>query len=224
MGCRLSRLKLALCTLICALASPAVHADLFLENFDSPFTGSGPDNFFSFGNQLRDWGVSSAYGFTSPGQAAFYTMDFDDTGFGIGAARENISLVLASSNRISVAVRLQSGTAPGGFVAFRLEDADGTVVRTADSDLMSAGSSFQTLQQYVSNLTTVDYTGTTVGLDLSHISRVGLLFFDRVYSGQATVVFDDLRIVSVPEPNSAFLLVCIASVLGLSRSTRRRDP
>ncbi len=103
-----------------------------------------------------------------------------------------------------------------------LKDQDGTVVRTADADLFSIGTSFTTISQTINNLTVVDESGSTPGLNLQQIQSVGLIFFDRGFSATSTMVFDNLAITSVPEPSSIVLAIAATSI-GLAARWRKRN-
>ena len=187
------------------------RADFIIDNFEGTLIESGnPIGYASFGTQLSDRGVSNAYGATSGTNSAFYVINFDlNPGFGVGAVHQGLSLALDPNYEASVNVRIQKGPVSGGFVAFRLEDNDGTIVRTATSQLHSATTSFTNIRQALSTIDHVDEVGTTAGLNWAQINSVGLLFFDQGFSGTTTVVFDDL-IIAVPEPSSAvLLLMCV---------------
>lgn len=210
---------------VCAVTSLSIrcNADIIIDNFENQSVSSGagtPLDYFSFGDQLADRGVTNLFGATSGFNAAFYAIDFDQSGFGVGAAHQNLNLSISSDNAISVNLRFASGVQSGGFVGFRLTDADGTIVRTANADLFSASGSFQTIVQLVSGINSVDGVGTTAGLDVSQITSVGLLFFDQGFSGTSLVAFDDLKITSVPEPSSLGLLLATISIAAVH--SRRR--
>ncbi len=198
----------------------------FIDDFENQPVNSGPGTplgYFSFGVQLTDRGVSNVLGATSGSNAAFYAMDFDLVGFGVGAAHQNLNLSIGADNLISVNVRIANGVTNAGFIGFRLADADGTIFRTADADLFSASAVFQSLSQSVASVSFVDNVGNTAGLNLNQITSVGLLFYDRGFSGTATVVFDDLRITAVPEPSSLILLLGTVSFAILRARTRTND-
>ncbi len=161
-------------------------------------------------------------GAVSGTQSAYYVIDFSVIGFGVGAAREGLALQLDGQQSIRVAARTTVDLGSTGFVAFRLKDQDGTVVRTADADLFSIGTSFTTISQTINNLTVVDESGSTPGLNLQQIQSVGLIFFDRGFSATSTMVFDNLAITSVPEPSSIVLAIAATSI-GLAARWRKRN-
>lgn len=222
-------MKFKYCELVLVLlmmsCSSTLPADFIVDNFENQSVDSGlgtPLDYFSFGKQLADRGVSADFGATSGTKAAFYVINFDeDPGFGVGAAHENISLSITADHVLQVSLRIANGQTSGGFIAFRLADADGTVLRTPNSNLFSASSNFQVLAQAVSDVSFTDFNGSVTGLDLTHITSVGLLFFDQNYSGIAKLVFDDLKVVSVPEPSSIVMMMCVA-LFGLT-TYRSRD-
>lgn len=195
------------------------QADLIIDDFEAMLIPSGdPLGYFSFGTQLSDRGVSNAFGATSGSNSAFYVINFDqDPGFGVGAAHQGLSLALDPNYQASVNVRIHQGPVSGGFIGFRLTDTDGTIVRTATSQLHAATSNFTNFRQTLSTINHVDAAGTTAGLNWAQINSVGLLFFDQGFAGTTTVVFDDL-IIAVPEPSSAVLL----SMCVLCWAVRRR--
>ncbi len=208
------------------LFGASVRADvIFIDDFDSQPVASGaltPAGYFSFGNQLSDRGVSNSFGATSGLNSAFYVINFNvdaADAFGVGAAHVGLSLSLDPNHFVSVQVRIPTGLVSGGFMGFRISDKDGTVVRTADTDLFAATNTFQPISQSLGSLSHIDFTGTTAGLDYSQIDSVGLLFFDRNFTGTTTVVFDDLKITAVPEPSSGLL---IASAVAIATAYRRR--
>ncbi|MFO0940279.1 MAG: hypothetical protein U0930_05875 [Pirellulales bacterium] len=210
---RLPTLALVYCVILSIVSR--CQADFIIDDFENQAVNSGvgtPLDYFSFGEQLSDRGVTNLLGATSGSNAAVYAIDFDQVGFGVGAAHQNLNVILNADNLVSVNLKFASGLQNGGFVAFRLTDADGTIFRTADANLFSASAAFQTFSQTVSEINSVDIIGSTAGLDLTQITSVGLLFLDRSFSGTSTVVFDDLRIIAVPEPNSLALLICTVSI------------
>lgn len=204
-------ITIAVCLSVNFGQNELARADLIIDDFEASLIPSGdPLGYFSFGTQLSDRGVSDAFGSTSGTNSAFYVIDFNkDPGFGVGAAHQGLSLALDPNSEASVNVRIQQGPVSGGFIAFRLTDSDGTIVRTATSQLHSATTSFTNIRQALSTIDHVDEVGTTAGLNWAQINSVGLLFFDQGFSGTTTVVFDDL-IIAVPEPSSAvLLLMCV---------------
>ena len=209
------------------LLGPFSFADLIIDDFDSQAVKSGPGTpvgYDSFGVQLSDRGVSSSFDATSGTNSAFYVINFStDFGpdnkpaFGVGAAHDGLSLSLDPNHFVSVQIKIQTGPVNGGFIGFRIADSDGTVLRTADTNLFAANGSFQVIYESLTAVNHVDFTGTTPGLDYSQIRSIGLLFFDRNFSGTTTVVFDDLKITAVPEPTS-MMLVASGLVLAALRS------
>lgn len=195
------------------------RADLIIDDFEGALITSGnPIGYVSFGLQLSDRGVSNTLGATSGTNSAFYVINFDQNpGFGVGAVHQGLSLVLNPNSEASVNILIQQGPVSDGFIAFRLTDTDGTIVRTATSKLHAATSSFTNIRQTLSTIDQVDAVGTTAGLNWAQINSVGLLFFDQGFTGTTTVVFDDL-IIAVPEPSSALLM----SMCVLCWAVRRR--
>lgn len=207
-----------------AFLNREAKADIIIDNFENQPVASGagtPLNYFTFGDLLSDRGVSNTLGSVSGTRSAFYVVDFDQSGFGVGAARQNLNLSIDPKMEVMVELRLAAGPRASGFIAFRLEDADGTIFRTADNQLLAASSSFQTLSQSIATILTVDTAGSIAGLDLTQIRSVGLLFFDRDFTGLSTIVFDDLRIVTVPEPS---VLSLLALAFGILLPVRCRSP
>ncbi len=194
-------------------SSTFAKADLIVDDFEDQSNSSGdgtPTHYFTFGGQLLDRGVNSAFGAGNSNFGAFYVINFSvENSFGVGAARENINVQLSPSDCIVVDIKLVSGNTPAAFVAFRLQDNDGTVLRTRDSDLFQIDSSYGTIYQQVSLMTKTDFTGTVEGLNLSNLRSIGLLFFDRDFSGNATIAFDNLRVSAVPEPPASILLASV---------------
>ena len=193
----------------------AANADMIIDDFENQPTGSGigtPLDYFSFGGQLTDFGVDEKFDAVSGTRSAFYVADFSvENAFGIGAARQNLNLSLSSNHVLSVYLRVTDSLAVGStpFTAFRIGDADGTVMRTPDSDLSSVSTDFLKISQPLSSLTFQDEAGSLAGLDFAHITTVGLLFYDRDFSGTSTIVFDDLSITAVPEPSQFSLWVML---------------
>ena len=223
-----AKVSLLCMTAICLLGSSSHAEIIFIDDFEATTVPSGdPPGYFSFGNQLSDRGVSNSFGATSGSNSAFYVINFSleaSDAFGVGAAHQGLTLSLDSNHLISAQVRIQSGLVSGGFIGFRIADHDGTVVRTADSDLFAANNNFQEIMQSLTSLNHIDFTGKTAGLDYSHITSVGLLFFDRSFSGTTTVVFDDLKITAVPEPSSALLLISAGIIAALYRRHMANQP
>lgn len=212
-------ITVTVCLTVNLLQAGLACADLIIDDFEALLIPSGdPIGYFSFGNQLSDRGVSNAFGATSGTNSAFYVINFDqDPGFGVGAAHQGLSLALDPNYEASVNVRIQQGLVNSGFIGFRLVDTDGTIVRTATSQLHAATSNFTNIRQTLSTINHIDAEGTTAGLNWAQINSVGLLFFDQGFTGTTTVVFDDL-IIAVPEPSSAVLL----SMCVLCWAVRRR--
>ncbi len=212
------------------LFGSSIRADvIFIDDFDSQPAEAGdgtPVGYFSFGDQLSDRGVSNAFGATSGTNSAFYVINFSGNAadaFGVGAAHVGLSLSLDPNHFVSVQVRIPEGLVSGGFIGFRIADKDGTVVRTADTDLFAATGTFQPITQSLASLSHTDFTGATGGLDYSQIDSVGLLFFDRDFTGTTTVVFDDLRITAVPEPSSGLLIACAAAIVTAYRRQKNHE-
>lgn len=198
-----------------------VRGDLIIDHFEDQAVASGtgtPQNYFSFGGQLADRGVTNLLGATSGDRSAFYAIDFDQTGFGVGAARQGLALSLSSQSVLRVNLRMFGGDL-NSFVGFRVTDVDGTILRTGDDQLFSVSGNFQTISQALPAITWVDEVGATPGLDWSNINSIGLLFFDRGFTGTRTMVFDDLRISTVPEPSAISLLMM--AIFGIAARRRR---
>ncbi len=79
--------------------------------------------------------------------------------FGVGAARQNLSLSLTEQNWIAVNIKLSLGSYSSGFVAFRVVDSDGTVMRTRPNELFSVTSEFTTLVQPIGQIDFLDVEG-----------------------------------------------------------------
>ncbi len=217
-------IAIAICFAVNMWQVGLARADLIIDDFEASLIPSGdPIGYFSFGTQLSDRGVSNAFGSTSGTNSAFYVINFNlDPGFGVGAAHQGLSLALDPNSEATVNVRIQQGPVSGGFIAFRLEDTDGTIIRTATSQLHAATSSFTNIRQTLSTINHVDEAGTTAGLNWAQINSVGLLFFDQGFAGTTTVVFDDL-IIAVPEPSSAVLVsMCVLCWAVRRRGSRNR--
>lgn len=212
-------IAIAVCFAVNVWRVGLARADLIIDDFEASLIPSGdPIDYVSFGLQLSDRGVTDTLGATSGTNSAFYVINFDQNpGFGVGAVHQGLTLSLDPNSEATVNVRIQQGPVSGGFIAFRLEDTDGTIVRTATSQLHSATSSFTNIRQTLSTINHVDEAGTTAGLNWAQINSVGLLFFDQGFKDTTTVVFDDL-IIAVPEPSSAILL----SMCLLCWTVRRR--
>ncbi len=218
---------LGLLAFLIACCDPCRGGLLVIDDFEQQPAASGagtPAGYFSFGGQLLDRGVSSLFGATSGTQSAVYDIDFSAAGFGVGAAHENLSLQLSPDTLLSVQIRTLHDLGNTGFIAFRLEDSDGSIYRTPDANLLSATTSFQRISQSVAQLTAVDAAGSTAGLNLLEIRSVGLLFFDQGFSGTHKVIFDDLT-ASVPEPVGFSITISIGMLLAAwSRKHRRENP
>lgn len=208
-----------------AILAPPASADLIIDDFENQAVGTGdgtPLHYRSFGEQLSDRGVSTMFGATSGTKAAFYVINFNEIGFGLGAARQELSLSLDPNQSIAVQVRIERNPVPGNFIGFRVTDTDGTVWRTQDNDLFAATTSFQQITQSLASITFQDEPGTTPGLNFANINSVGLLFYDRGYTGNTTIVFDDLKITAVPEPSSAILLASSIALVSLRFRASKR--
>ena len=226
---RLQPLVVTLLTAFCSLllASSGQADVIVIDDFESQAVAAGvgtPVGYFSFGNQLSDRGVSAAFGATSGSKSAFYVINFSvnaTEAFGVGAAHQGLSLSLDPNQFVSVQIRIQEGLVSGGFIGFRIKDKDGTVMRTDDTQLFAANGTFQPISQSLASLSHTDFDGDTSGFDYTQIDSVGLLFFDRSFSGTTTVVFDDLKITAVPEPSSG-LLMTAALAIATAFARRRR--
>lgn len=208
--------------LIFTTSSRELRANFIIDHFENQPVGSGigtPLNYFSFGNQLSDRGVSDQFGATSGSRSAFYAIDFDAIGFGVGASHMGLSLAVQSTDLIQVQLKSTSLALNRPFVAFRIEDRDGTVLRTPDTDLLNASLDFQTLSQSISKIQLEDVPGTRAGFDYNDVTSVGLLFYDRDFTGSTTIIFDDLTLVSVPEPSS-FALTLLSLSFVFPKSIR----
>ena len=212
-------IAIAICFAVNMWQVGLARADLIIDDFEASLIPSGdPIGYVSFGLQLSDRGVTNTLGATSGTNSAFYVINFDQNpGFGVGAVHQGLTLVLDPNFEASVNIRIHQGLVGSGFVGFRLTDTDGTIVRTATSQLHSATSNFTNIRQTLSTINQVDAVGTTAGLNWAQINSVGLLFFDQGFTGNTTVVFDDL-IIAVPEPSSAVLV----SMCVLCCAVRRR--
>lgn len=187
--------KLSLVLFLSLVATCFAAGPIFLDDYESTTPGTRlPEGYTSFGS-FGKMGVSKAKGDAASGSMGGYVeIDFKTSEWGAGLAHYGLDLDLSEAV-LSVQIKSSEDFAEkDGLVAFRISDADGTVVRTPLADLYAPKAAFAKFSQDVKKLTTVDEPGTTPGIDLKHVSSIGLVFYKRENSSQACrFVFDDLR-------------------------------
>lgn len=178
-----------------AVSVPA--ANIFVDNYDAQQPRPGlPNGYTAFGNyQAIGVRAGEDASFSKP-NGAYITIDFSKSDWGAGIAHYyGRSLDLRES---ILAVQIKSSVDMStlqGAVAFRIADADGTVVRTQYEDLHATGTRFATFFQLARKLELEDEPGRVLGIDLANIISIGLIFYARGDSaGEVTFTFDDLRI------------------------------
>ena len=187
--------KLSLFIFLSTFAACVQAGPIFLDDYESATAGTKmPDGYTPFGS-FGKMGVSDTKGDAAAGSMGGYIeIDFQSTEWGAGLAHYGLDLDLTKAV-LSVQIKSSEDfAAKDGLIGFRISDADGTVVRTPLTDLYAPKTTFSKFSQAVKNLTTTDEPGTTPGIDLKHITSVGLLFYKREDSTHACrFVFDDLR-------------------------------
>lgn len=187
-------MKLPLALILSILATSVCVGGTFLDDYESAAAGTKlPEGYTSFGS-FGQSGVSNAKGDAASGSMGGYIeIDFAKTAWGAGFAHYGLDLDLTGAE-LSVEIKASNDlSGKEAVVGFRISDADGTVVRTPLTALFAPKSSFVKFAQPVKDLITVDEPGNTPGIDLKHVTSIGLLFYKREDNTASTrFAFDNL--------------------------------
>jgi len=151
-----------------------------LSNFDSEIQHDGlPDGFTAFG-LVDAKGVTTNRSFSSP-NSAYVMINFSATGFGAGLVRKPLSepLDIRGATLSIDVMTTEDLSANLGHIAFRLVDADGTIMRSSNVDMYAPNESFTTFTQPAYELDYADERGSIPGLDFEKIVSYGVLIMNR---------------------------------------------
>ena len=184
-----------LCNVFHAIGSDSTI--IAISNFDSEIRHDGlPDGFKSFGI-VEAKGVTTNRSFSSP-NSAYVMINFSETGWGAGLAHNPVSEPLdIRGARLSLDIMATEDLSANlGHIAFRLVDADGTIIRSSDVDMFSPNESFSTFTQPAYELDYADEPGSIPGLDFENIVSYGVLIMNkRDFKKVVTYYLDNLSIV-----------------------------
>jgi len=169
---------------------PPVFNDTFE---DDPLHVGVPRRYKVFGDEMRGGSITIDE-LGDGNHCAYVEIDFEKDTWG-GLVLCNAGDLKLRGTEISVRVRAAVDMqAMDGVVGFKLIDADGTEFRTAEKDLFSPGTTWQTFSQKARKLVPCDIKGENPKLDLGHITHYGIAFYDRGdYNEQVTIFFDDFK-------------------------------
>lgn len=187
--------KLKTVVLFSSFAACAYGGSIFLDDYDSGKVADKlPTGYTTFGTFAKV-GVSDATtDHVSGSMGGYAEVDFQTVAWGAGLAHYGLDLDLTNAV-LSVQIKCSEDlSAKNGVVGFRISDADGTVVRTAPASLYTPKAALSKFSQSVQDLTVVDEPGSTPGIDLKHITSVGIVFYKRGdVDHSCRFAFDDLR-------------------------------
>lgn len=177
-----------------AVDNPAL---IFSSTFDQVIQTDERIKGFEVFGAVEGWGVTNKRSMSAP-NTAYVAVDFRKDEFGVGFVTlpfaEPLNLEGATL-KVALSASVDLSKAALGIAGFRLMDADGTVVRTANGDLFPLSLKFVYHSQQASDLTAVDVQGEISGLDLTKIVSVGILFFNNENINQEfTIWIDDLEV------------------------------
>lgn len=165
---------------VCATSALGAGAG-FKDTFDEEKPDAGaPEGYGVYGVETADRGVVETFSFSGK-QAACITVDFTQDKWGVILVKERTkgSWDLTGCELSAQLAAPADLTGVQGMIGFKLVDADGTSVRTTESDLFVPGVDWAEFRQPVSALTMAEEPGKVAGLDLANITQVALVFYDR---------------------------------------------
>lgn len=172
----------------------------FRHDFDdeSPAETGIVDGLDIFGGSLLSSGITIDQS-VSPMNSAFFVgsnLTAAIPPFKWGVFNTNATLNLSSPD-ITLSVDVKATTASSDpHIAFQLVDADGTIHRTADADLLAVATDFTTFSQAPSDLALEPgEAGSTPGLDLENIVQYGILYLNTDTVDENTFYIDNFRTV-----------------------------
>ncbi len=232
------RIRLFVATFTTAFALTFTGQAGFLTIVDdfnaiSPIESASIDGYTFFGLQRLSSGVQAGSG-VGGSHAAFAVADFGATvqGFpGVGMIHDSVSLELRTDTALSLNVRSTVDFSSAlGVIGFQIVDADGTAVRTQDSDLFRPTGAPTVFSQNILELNTLDAPGQDSVLDLANVVQYGILMFDRNdVDAVAEFTIDNVTVTNiVPEPGTYMMFFAVLVALLLCRrhgvQHARRDP
>ena len=169
---------------------------IFMDDFDNEVPDEGsPDNCICFGTALTSATVNTRNPFSGT-NSAIVTLHFLPGTWGGGMIIKKFEPRSFRNAVISASVSAsQDLSALKPILAFRIEDADGTIMRADANNMFAPSLMYNNFSLPVENITQVDYRGADSIIDLDNIVSFGFCIYNYgKVSGVVHFYVDDVKV------------------------------